>query len=49
MNKIKSWDDYEKDLFSKGKITKIEMMFEKLKMVTARLLYYFKKNRLFRH
>ena len=32
MKKPKSWDDYEKELFKKGKITEKEMIAEKLKI-----------------
>ena len=32
MKKAKSWDDYEKELFAKGKISEEEIMVEKLKM-----------------
>ena len=45
MKKAKSWDDYEKELFAKGKITKEEMMVEKLKMDFARLIYNCRNHR----
>ncbi len=38
MKKSKSWDEYEKELFAKGKITEDEMMVEKMKLGFAQLL-----------
>ena len=45
MKKAKSWDDYEKELLAKGKITEEEMMVEKLKMDFAKLLYNCRSHR----
>lgn len=35
----KSWDEYEKELLKKGKISEEEIMIEKLKMNFAKLIY----------
>ena len=45
MKKAKFWDDYEKELLAKGKISEEEMMVEKLKMDFARLLYNCRNHR----
>lgn len=37
--KLKLWDDYEKELFQKGKISEEEIKIEKMKMDFAKLLY----------
>ena len=39
MKKTKTWDDYEKELFVKRKITEDEIWVQKLKMDFAKLLY----------
>ncbi len=38
MKRSKSWDEYEKELLAKGKITEEEMMVEKMKIGFAKLL-----------
>ncbi len=45
MKKAKSWDDYEKELFAKGKITEEEMLIEKLKMDFAKIIYNCRSHR----
>ena len=45
MKKANFWDDYEKELLAKGKITEEEIMIEKLKMDFARLLYNCRNHR----